>query len=134
MNLKAIKLLLIFLRFYNLNQWFSLVFFPLNVNLVSFPAFSAFFKKRLLCYRNIKILLIPLIGISQVFLIISSLLFSATGTKQRREPQNQPNAVLSMKMTWVSLLCSHMFSGWESSQGLGRFQAFFQSLPLWLLV
>lgn len=42
MNLKAIKLLLIFLRVYNLDQGFSSVFLLPNVNLVSFAAFSAF--------------------------------------------------------------------------------------------
>lgn len=105
MNLKAIKLLLIFLRVYNLDHWFSSVFLLPNMNLVSFAAFSAFifFFLRLLCYRSIKILLIPLVGISQIFLIISSLLFGATEQKQTREPQSQLNATLSMKTTWVRI-------------------------------
>lgn len=42
-----------------------------------------------------------MVEISRVFLIISSVVFGATGKKQTREPQSQPNAALSMKMTWV---------------------------------
>lgn len=57
----------------------------------------------MLCYRSIKILLIPSVGISQVFLKIPSLLFGAIGKKQAKEPQSQLSAALSMKMTWVRI-------------------------------
>lgn len=68
MNLKVIKLLLI--RFHNTKHQFRWVFLLLDVILLSFAVFSAFFfffKLRLLCSRSITILSITLVGMSQVF-------------------------------------------------------------------